>query len=119
MQLQQFDEAELQAKAVQLGLVQEGQALPRNMRSKMAAALLEEKKPRTAKAAEPVCAKEIVVQPGGDITVDGEPFPWLVARVPMEIGLNPGGVSTVRLTVMAEAVQVLKPKPETKSKESE
>ncbi|MFD5656916.1 hypothetical protein [Streptomyces hirsutus] len=116
MPLQQFTDAELQAKAVQLGLVQEGQALPRNMRSKVAAALLEERKPRAATAAEPVCAKEIVVR-GKEIFLNGEPFPWLVAAAPIEVGLNPASISTVRLTLMAEAVQVLKPKPD--SKESE
>lgn len=113
MPLQQFTDAELHAKAVLLCLVDEAEPLPRHLRSKAAAALIEERRAagRSEKQAEPVCAKEIVVEPGGQVLVDGEPFPWLIARQPMEIGLNPEGISTVRLTLMAEAVQVLKPKP--------
>ncbi|WP_030569572.1 hypothetical protein [Streptomyces aureocirculatus] len=111
MPLQQFTDAELHAKAVQLGLITAEQDLPRAQRSRVAAALLEER--RTTKTAdqepEPVLAGEIVVQPGGQILVDGVPFPWLIAKQPMEIGLNPGGISTVRLTLMAASVQVLKP----------
>jgi hypothetical protein len=113
MPLQQFPDAELTAKAVQLGVINEGESLPRQQRSKVAAALMEERRAeaRKEKAVEPVCAKEIVVEPGGQVLVDGDPFPWLIARQPMEISLNPEGISTVRLTLMAEAVQVLKPKP--------
>lgn len=109
----QFTDAEINAKAVQLGVIAEGAAVPNRHRSKVVAALVEERRvaARAEKQAEPVCAKEIVVEPGGAILVDGEPFPWLIARQPMEIGLNPEGVSTVRLTLLAEAVQVLKPKP--------
>jgi hypothetical protein len=116
--LQHFDDVELAAKAVQLGLVQEGEALPRAMRSRVAAALLEERRAdgRPEKSAEPVCAKEITVR-GTEITVDGRPFPWLVARAPMDIGLAPDGSGTVRLTLLAESVQVLKPQPD--STESE
>lgn len=124
MPLQQFPEAELQAKAVQLGLVQEGQAIPTAaMASKVKAAIVEDR--RAAKrqgqpATEPVCAKEIVVQPGGAVLIDGEPFPWLIAKQSMEIGLDPepGGISTVRLTLLAESVQVIKPE-KSQSKESE
>lgn len=119
MPLQQFTSAELQAKAVQLGVIAPGGFLPNRERSKVVAALIEERRAeaRQEKAAEPVCAKEIVVQPGGAVLVDGEPFPWLIAKQPMEIGLNPGGISTVRLTLLAEAVQILKPQhnPENES----
>lgn len=115
----QFTDAELYDKAVQLGVVQEGELLPYRHRSKVAAAIVEERRAagRAEKQAEPVCAKEIVVEPGGAVLIDGEPFPWLISRQPMEIGLNPEGISTVRLTLLAEAVQVLKPKqnPDSKS----
>lgn len=113
MPLQQFTDTELHAKAVELGVITQGEELPRRERSKVAAALIEEwrAEARQEKQAEPVCAKEIVVQPGGAVLVDGEPFPWLIANLPMEIGLNPEGISTVRLTLLTEAVQVLKPKP--------
>jgi hypothetical protein len=116
----QFTDAELQAKAEQLGLVNPGEPMAsKAMHSRVKAVIVEERRAaaQKEKAPDPVCAKEIVVQPGGQILIDGEPFPWLIANVPMEIGLNPGGVSTVRLTLMAEAVQVLKPK--TSKNESE
>jgi hypothetical protein len=121
MPLQQFPDAELNAKAVQLGVINEGEPLQRQQRSKVAAALIEERRAaaRAEKQPKPVCAKEIVVQPGGQVLVDGEPFPWLIANVAMEIGLNPGGVSTVRMTLMAEAVQVLKPQQNPDQTESE
>ncbi|MDX2694949.1 hypothetical protein [Streptomyces ipomoeae] len=119
MPLQEFTAAELNAKAVELGIITQGEFLPNRHRSKVAAALIEERRAaaRQEQTPEPVCAKEIVVQPGGQVLVDGEPFPWLIANQPMEISLNPSGVSTVRLTLMAEAVQVLKPKqhPENES----
>jgi hypothetical protein len=110
----QFTDAELHAKAIQLGIVAgPDEVLPPRQRSKVAAALVEERRAATRQeeTPEPVCAKEIVVQPGGQVLVDGEPFPWLIARQPMEIGLNPEGISTVRLTLMTETVQVLKPQP--------
>ncbi|MDX3294607.1 hypothetical protein PV569_12915 [Streptomyces scabiei] len=110
----QFTDVELRTKAVEIGLIQAGQPIPTAaMASKVKAAIVEERRTaaRQEKEPEPQCAKEIVVEPGGAILVDGEPFPWLIARQPMEIGLNPEGISTVRLTLLAEAVQVLKPKP--------
>lgn len=118
MPLQQFPDAELNAKAVELGVIKEGEDLPRNQRSRVAAALLEERRAadRPEKPAEPQAARQITIQ-GSQITVDGKPFPWLVARAPMEIGLSPDGVSTVRLTLLADSVQVLNPK--TDSTESE
>jgi hypothetical protein len=109
MQITHTDE-EIHAKAVQLGLIQDGDELPRAMRGKVLAALLREQ-PKAAPAAEPALAAEIVVQPGGQILVDGEPFPWLVAKQPMEIGLDPDGISTVRMTLLAKAVQIIKPEP--------
>ena len=119
MALQQFPAAEVQAKAEQLGIVGPGEPVPQAMLSKAKAALVEERRAASslARAAEARLAKEITVQPGGAILIDGEPLPWLVAKVPMDIGLNPDGVSTVRLTLLAESVQVLK--PVTDSTESE
>ncbi|MEU1496052.1 hypothetical protein [Streptomyces sp. NPDC005732] len=123
MPLQQFTPAELQAKAEQLGLVESGQAIPTAaMLSKVKAALVEDRRAEARKDAPPAkarLAQSIVVQPGGSITVDGEPLPWLVAAQPMDINLSPDsdGVSSVRLTLLAASVQVLPPK--TDSTESE
>lgn len=107
-----YTENDIAAKAVQLGLIEDGEELPRQMRGRVVAALLQEQTSSAPGAQpDPQVAKEIVVQPGGAILVDGEPFPWLVAKQPMEIALNPDGLSTVRLTLIAEAVQIIKPEP--------
>lgn len=104
-----FTEADVAAKAIQLGLIQDGEELPRELRGKIVAALLqEEAAPATA---EPQLAQEIVLQPGGVILVDGEPFPWLVAKEPVDVRVDPEGVSTVRMTLLANAVQIIKPEP--------
>jgi hypothetical protein len=114
MPLQKFSDTELQAKAEQLGLVEPGHPIPTAaMHSKVKAAIVEERRAADRQeqpAVKPRLAKSIVVEPGGAILVDGEPLPWLVAAQPMDIGLNPDGISTVRLTLLAESVQVLKPK---------
>ncbi|MFF6985594.1 hypothetical protein [Streptomyces sp. NPDC010273] len=120
MALQEFTDTELQAKAEQLGVTTPGQPIPKAALSRVKAALVEERRTTARKeqpSAEARLAKSISVQPGGTITVDGEPFPWLVAAQPMEISLHPDGVSTVRLTLLAESVQVLKHKSD--STESE
>jgi hypothetical protein len=113
----QFTEFDIRAKAVELGLIQDGDVLPRHQRSKVVAVLLQEAANASPKKAEPEpqLAKEIVIQPGGAILVDGEPFPWLVAKQPMEIGLDPDGTSTVRLTLLTGAVQIIKPEPRQES----
>lgn len=106
----QFSDAELHAKAVQLGVINDGETLPPAKRSRVAAALVAEQTP-APKAGEPVLARHVGIEPGGAITVDGEPFPWLVAREPMAVHLDPEGVSTVRLTLLADSVTIT-PKPE-------
>jgi len=111
-----YTDEQVTAKAVDLGLIQQGEELPRHLRSRVVAALLAAAADnRQPPEAEPQLAKEIVVQPGGAILIDGEPFPWLVANEPMDVRLNPDGVSTVRMTLMADAVQILKPEPRKES----
>lgn len=115
----QFSDHDITAKAVHLGLIREDETLPRHLRSRVVAVLVQEAASADPKQAahEPELADEIVIQPGGVILVNGEPFPWLVARQAMEIGLNPDDVSTVRLTLMAKSVQVLKPEPREESEQ--
>lgn len=105
-----YTDADIAAKAVQLGLIQEGEELPRNLRGKVVAALMQEETAPTART-EPRLAAEIVLQPNGAILVDGEPFPWLVAQEPVDVHLDPDGISTVRMTLLANAVQIIKPEP--------
>lgn len=113
----EFTPNEIRIKAVELGLIQDGDELPAHLRSRAAAALVRERSaavpPRVV--SEPLLADEIVIQPGGVILVNGEVFPWLVARQAMEIGLDPDDVSTVRLTLMAKSVQILKHEPREES----
>ena len=106
-----YNDDVITAKAVELGLIGNGDDLPRSLRSRVVAALIQEQTVVQGEQAQPQAAKEIVVQPGGTILVDGEPFPWLVAKQPIEIALNPDGLSTVRLTLIAEAVQIIKSEP--------
>lgn len=105
-----YTDADIAAKAVQLGLISDGEPVPPSLRSKVVATLLQEQTAPAA-AAEPQLAQEIVIQPSGVILVDGEPFPWLVAKDAMDVRLNPDGVSTVRMTLLANAVQIIKPEP--------
>ncbi|MFJ4356922.1 hypothetical protein ACIP25_11695 [Streptomyces massasporeus] len=106
-----YTDADIAAKAVQLGLIADGEPLPRELRGKVVAALLQEQASPAAAAAEPQLAQEIVLQPSGVILIDGEPFPWLVAKEAIDVHLNPDGFSTVRMTLLANAVQIIKPEP--------
>lgn len=105
-----YSDEQIQAKAEQLGLVEAGCPVPRSQRSRVVAALVAES-PRAAEPQPPAVARQITVQPGGDITIDGQPFPWTIGRTPIEVCVNPDGVSTVRLTLLTESVQILKPAP--------
>ncbi|MFF5778175.1 hypothetical protein ACFY7Y_14640 [Streptomyces virginiae] len=110
-----YSDQQIRDKAVSLGLIQDGSDLPRQLRGRVVAAMAYGDAVERQQAPEPQLAQEIVIQPGGAILIDGDPFPWLVAAQPMDIGLNPDGVSTVRLTLMAAAVQVIRPEPRPES----
>lgn len=112
----EFTDKELQAAAERLRMVEPGQPVPRNLRSKVAAVLTDERRVGQNDVSDvppPAMAREVVVQPGSQILVDGQPFPWLVADERIDIALHPdpGGVSTVRMTLLAESVQIIKPNP--------
>ncbi|MFE9845771.1 hypothetical protein [Streptomyces goshikiensis] len=111
-----FTDRELQAKAEELGLVQPGEHIPTAaIHRRVRVALVEERRAAQQPVArEPQLAREIVVH-GSSILVDGEPFPWLVGADPMDISLHRDGVSTVRLTLLASAVQVIRPEPRPES----
>lgn len=110
-----YTDQQIHDKAVSLGLVHDGADLPRHLRGKVVAAMAYGDAAEQQQAPEPQLAQEIAIQPGGTILIDGEPFPWLVAGQPMDICLNPDGVSTVRLTLMAATVQVIRPEPRPES----
>jgi hypothetical protein len=110
----QISDDAVQARAVQLGLIQQGEILPRHLRSRVIAAMADSDS-HPVGLSEPRLAREVVIQPGGTVLVDGEPFPWLVGRQPMEITLQHDGVSSVRLTLLAAGVQIVPPEPRTES----
>lgn len=103
-----YSDGEIHAQAVRLGVINEGEPLPRHQRSKVVASLAAEKQ-RPSSGVKVPMAREIVVQPGGDILVDGKPFPWMVLAERMEVALDHDGGGTVRLTLPAENIQILKP----------
>ena len=107
---------DIQRKAIELRLIKEGEPVPPQVRSKVAAALLQEQAHAAPRETEARLAKEIVIQPDGVILVDGELFPWLVSKQPMEIGLNPEGISTVRMTLLTDAIQIIKPEADESEK---
>ena len=101
---------EIRNKAVELGLIgSPNDPMPHRYRGRIVAAILQGQAPRPAPQQAPRMAGEIVVQPKGPILVDGEPFPWLVTDEPMDIRLAADGSGTVRLTLAAQAVQIIKP----------
>jgi hypothetical protein len=115
--MQQFTDAEVHAKAVALGLIDEGQELPRHERGRVVAILMQQRRaavrPEPELVAEPRAAASIVIQPDGRIDVDGRPLPWLVAKEPIDVRVDPkaNGISTVRLTLLTHSVQIIKPEP--------
>lgn len=109
-----YTDQQIHDKAVHLGLIGETDALPRRLRGTVVAAMAYGDAAERQETPEPQLAGEIVIH-GSSILVDGEPFPWLVAAQPMDIGLNPDGISTVRLTLMAATVQVIRPEPRPES----
>ncbi|WP_030670701.1 hypothetical protein [Streptomyces rimosus] len=103
-----YSDAKIQAKAELLGLVQPGSQLPRRLRGKVVAALAAEQQ-RPAVADDVPLATSIIVEPGGGITVDGRPFPWIVQADRIEVTIGPDGAGMVRLTIPAANVQITKP----------
>ena len=107
----QFSDGQIQEKAVQLGVVSPGMPVPPRLRSRVVAALAAETA-RPAKGTPVPVAREIVVQPGGSIDIDGRPFPWVVQADQIEVTLGPDGAGLVRLTIPAHNIQITKPADE-------
>ncbi|MEV7867485.1 hypothetical protein AB0P17_15590 [Streptomyces sp. NPDC088124] len=108
----ELSEQDIRRKAVQLGVITEGQPLPPEQRSRVAAALMQERLPRAKKGADVPVAASIRIQPGGEIEIDGRPFPWVVQAESIEVTLDPSGIGTVRLTIPTESVEILKTESE-------
>lgn len=108
----QFTDEQITAKAVQLGVIESGERLPRNLRSRVVATLIQEQAPRFSDSAAPPLAGSIRVQPRGSIEVDGLPFPWLVQADRIEVVLEPDGSGMVRLTLPARSIEIVKPDTE-------
>lgn len=104
-------EAEVRRKAIELGVITDGQALPAELRSRIVAALIAEQAPRVRQDDVPV-ASSIRVQPGGGVEVDGRPFPWVVQADTIEVTLDPSGAGLVRLTIPTKSVEIIKSESE-------
>lgn len=104
----QVSNQEIQSKALQLGLIGAGEPLPAHLRSRVVAALVQEQATDRPREQAPV-AERIVVQPGTGVTVNGQPFPWMVQADRIEITIQPDGSGLVRLTLPAHNVQIHEP----------
>lgn len=107
-----YPEDQIAAKAAELGLIHAGGELPRHLRSKALAALIQESASRFRDGEAPPVADSIRVQPRGCIEVDGRPFPWLVQADRIEVVLEPDGSGMVRLTLPARSIEIVKPDTE-------
>jgi hypothetical protein len=103
-----FTDDQLQAEAVRLGLIGDGDELPQHLRSQVAAQLAA---PPADSAADDEPAARV---PGGELIIaadrvllDGQRFPLTVTTDPVEITARHGGQTTVRLTVVVGACHVL------------
>jgi hypothetical protein len=103
-----FTDEQITTQAVRLGLIAEGEELPRRLRARVVASLAAERQ-RPVDPAEVPIAQSIVIQPGGDITIDGKPFPWVIQAERMQVALQPDGAGLVTLTMPALNIQILKP----------
>lgn len=107
----EFTNAEMRAKAVQLGIIKDGEDLPVGALSKIKAALVEDR--RTAAhdntAGMPPIASQIVIRPGA-IEMDGRRLPAASDPIEIHVDPDPDIPSTVRLTLLADTVQTLKEK---------
>lgn len=106
-----FNDAEIRAKAAELGLVYDGHTVPAHLRSRVAAAIVEERRGAAKQEALPpaTVAQSISVQPGIGVEIDGAPFPWIVQADHVEVTLAPDGSGLVRLTIPTNSV-VIKPR---------
>jgi hypothetical protein len=109
-----FTDAEIQAKAEQLGLAFEGgDGFPHRHRSTIVAALVEDHRVESAAAAQPSddglhVGGQITIRPGASIELDGHRLPAASAPVEITVSSDPDVPSTVRLTLLANTVQTIK-----------
>jgi hypothetical protein len=112
-----YSDDEIHAKAVGLGLIEPGEALPHRLRSRVLAALAAPTSSGAApEASRPRVPTSIVVQPGGDILIDGTSIPWAVARERIDVTSNPDGPDTVRLTLLTEHASITDPATESENR---
>jgi len=108
-----FTEDEIKAKAVQLGIIDRpDRAMPPEVRSRVKAALVEERRAAemAARPADdgPYIGGQITIRPGAGIELDGERLPAAAEPVDIRVSTDPAVPSTVRLTLLAHTVQTIK-----------
>ncbi|NJP42269.1 hypothetical protein [Actinacidiphila epipremni] len=106
----EFSDPEIRAKAAQLGLIYEGHTVPAHLRSRVVAALVEERRAETAQPSDdgPYVGGQITIRPGAGIELDGNRLPAAAAPVEITVSDDPAVPSTVRLTLLAHTVQTIK-----------
>lgn len=107
----EFTDAEIKAKAVQLGIVDRAdRAIPPDARNRIKAALVQERRASAAQPTDdgPPVAGQIVIRPGDRIELDGMPLPAAAADIEITVSTDPAMPSTVRLTLLAHTVQTIK-----------
>lgn len=113
-----FTPAQIHDEAVRLGLIADGQQLPQNLRSTVVASLASPSSSATeapAVAPRPASRVEIRTGPEGFVTIDGHPFPWLIAPEQIAVTLEPDGSGTVRLAIQADAVTINSPQKDNRA----
>ncbi|MFF3671687.1 hypothetical protein [Microtetraspora malaysiensis] len=100
----QFSEQEITAKAVELGLVANGEALPANLRSKAVKALAAAVQQQPVEP--PLEVGHLILTPDRRVLLDGHVLPLQVLDSdPIHVVLHGEG-ATIRLTVAARTITV-------------
>lgn len=105
----EYTDAEIHAKAVQMGVIYESQTVPANMRSQIVAALVEERRAAAQPSEDGLyIGGQITIRPGTSIELDGQRLPAAGESVEIHVSADPDTPSTVRLTLLAHTIQTIK-----------
>lgn len=105
----EFTNSEMRAKAVQLGIIKDGEDLPVGALSKIKAALVEERRTAAEPTEDgPYIGGQISIRPGVSVELDGQRLPAAAEPVEIRVSADPDIPSTVRLTLLAHTIQTTK-----------
>jgi hypothetical protein len=106
----EFTDAEIREKAAALGIIYEGHTVPAHLRSRVVAALVEERRGTAAQPSDdgPYIGGQITICPGATVELDGRALPAAAAPIEITVSSDRAVPSTVRLTLLAHTVQTIK-----------